>query len=356
MSVYLRKKVNASGTTSLYLDIYNDGKRYKEYLTHLKLLKPTNPIERNNNAEKLKLAKQIRDKKAMELQANEHEIVNYQLNKIELVTYFENYLSKYTKKDKRNIEGVLKRFLLFAKEEGIVLTTMKKLNSGIVSDFADYLKSTCKGEGANSYFARFKKVLNKAVKDGLITKSPADGIVIKKDNSRMKDVLTIEEIQLLANVEIGNSQVKNAFLFCCFTGLRWSDIKQLKWENVDLRNNLLKTIQSKTSKHVEITLNDTALKLLPNKDEKNELVFNLPSTTSTLKHLRKWVLKAGVEKKITWHCARHSFGTNLIIYKNDAMIVSKLMGHSSIAQTQRYVRIANDLKKQATDNLPKINL
>jgi integrase len=356
MSVYLRKKLNNSGSTSLYLDIYNDGKRYKEYLTHLKLLKPTNPVIKNNNTEKLKIARQIRDKKAIELQANEYGIMNYQLNKVEVVSYFENYLYKYTKKDKRNVEGVFKRFLIFVRDEGIVLTTLKKLDSGIVSDFADYLKSTCKGEGANSYFARFKKVLNKAVKDGVILKSPADGILIKKDNSKMKDVLTIEEIQLLANTDIYNKEVKSAFLFCCFTGLRWSDIKVLKWENIDLRNSILKTTQSKTNVVVEVPLNETALNLLPIKKEKEELVFDLPSNTCSLKHLRKWVLNAGIEKKITWHCARHSFGTNLIVYKNDAMIVSRLMGHSSIAQTQRYVRVANDLKKQATDNLPKINL
>jgi integrase len=356
MSVILRKRENKDLTTSLYLDIYHEGKRHFEFLKECKLLRIVNPIDRKTNKEKLALAQQIRDKRSIELQANSENLMTNYSNKIELKAYFENYIGNYTKKDKRNVEGVYKKFLAFAKDERLNITTLKQLNENIAQDFADYLQNVCTGEGASSYFARFKKVLKKAVKDKVILSSPANDVTIKRDESIKKDILTIEEIQVLANTHISNKEVKNAFLFSCVTGLRWVDVKDLKWKHINLDTNVLSKVQAKTDVKVEVTLNITALSLLPIKEGKNDLVFNLPSHTGALKTLRNWLEKAEIDKHITWHCARHSFATNLIYYKTDVLIVSKLLGHNTLKYTQRYTHIANDLKKQATDNLPTINI
>ncbi len=356
MSVTLRERENKDFTTSLYLDIFHNGKRSYEFLTECKLVKVQYPNDRKTNKEKKELAKQIRDKRSIQLQANEDGIIAKHNQQIELKAYFENYINNYSKKDKRNVEGVYRKFLEFAKTENIKITTLKQLNENIVQDFADYLKNECTGEGANSYFARFKKVLKRAVKDKIIFQSPALEITIERNDNFTKDILTIAEIQKLANTEISNLEVKKAFLFSCFTGLRWVDIKALQWKHIDLENNILKLVQAKTDVKVEITLNETALSLLPTKENKNDIVFKLPSHTGALKTLRSWTTKAEIEKHITWHCARHSFATNLIIYEADVTIVSKLLGHNTLKYTQRYTHIANEMKKKATDNLPKINI
>lgn len=356
MSVTLREIENKDLTTSLYLDIYHNGKRYKEFLKQCKLVKVVTPLDRTTNKQKKELAKQIRDKRSIELQANEDGVMANHNNKIELKAYFESYISSYNKKDKRNVEGVYNKFLAFANDEKINITTLKQLTENIVQDFANYLESVCTGEGASSYFARFKKVLRKAVKDKVILHSPASEITIKRDENIKKDILTIEEIQILANTEISNKEVRNAFLFSCVTGLRWVDIKDLQWKHINLDTNVLSKVQAKTDMKVEVTLNNTALSLLPTKEGKNDLIFKLPSHTGALKTLRNWLDKANIEKHITWHCARHSFATNLIYYKTDVLIVSKLLGHNTLKYTQRYTHIANDLKKQATDNLPTINI
>jgi len=374
MSVTLREIENKDLTTSLYLDIYHNGKRYKEFLKECKILRePTKeekiklkkegkeirvltPFDRVANKNKRLLANQIRDKRSIELQANEDGVMANHNNKIELKAYFESYISSYNKKDKRNVEGVYNKFLSFANDEKINITTLKQLTENIVQDFANYLESVCTGEGASSYFARFKKVLRKAVKDKVLLHSPASEITIKRDENIKKDILTIEEIQILANTEISNKEVRNAFLFSCVTGLRWVDIKDLQWKHINLDTNVLSKVQAKTDMKVEVTLNNTALSLLPTKEGKNDLIFKLPSHTGALKTLRNWLDKANIEKHITWHCARHSFATNLIYYKTDVLIVSKLLGHNTLKYTQRYTHIANDLKKQATDNLPTINI
>jgi integrase/recombinase XerD len=142
----------------------------------------------------------------------------------------------------------------------------------------------------------------------------------------------------------------------CFTGLRWVDIKDLQWKHIDLENEVLNKVQAKTDVKVSVTLNTNALSLLPEKGEKNEFVFALPSHTGALKTLKLWLKKAEIDKHITWHCARHSFATNLIVYDTDVLIVSKLLGHNTLKYTQRYTHVANDLKKKATDSLPKINI
>lgn len=355
MSVSLRKKPN-NGTISLYLDIYHNGKRYKEYLKECKQIKVVAPSDRAENRERMKLAKDICVRRALQLQSNDEGIIPNHNKKVELKAYFENYLENYTKKDKRNVQGAYNKFLEFAKEEKLVITSLRQLTENNVQDFADYLKHNCTGEGAHSYFARFKKVLRQAVKDKILLQSPANDVSIEREESFTKDILTINEIQTLASTEISNNEVKKAFLFSCFTGLRWVDIKDLRWKHIDVKENLLNKVQAKTDVKVAVTLNATALSLLPEKGNKEELIFNLPSHTGALKTLAGWLKKAEIEKHITWHCARHSFATNLIIYDTNVLIVSKLLGHNSMKYTQRYTHIANDLKKKATDNLPTINI
>ncbi|MBK7041525.1 MAG: site-specific integrase [Bacteroidetes bacterium] len=355
MSVTIREIENKDFTTSMYLDIYHNGKRYKEFLKECKLVKICTPADRVANKAKRQLANQIRDKRSIQLQSNDEGVIANHQSKIELQAYFENYIQRYTKKDKRNVEGVYNKFLEFAKIEGYKITTLKNLDERTIEAFADYLQHVCTGEGASSYFARFKKVLKQAVKEKIILQSPASEITIVRDESLKRSPNNSGYSKKLANTEITNQVIKKAFLFSCFTGLRWVDIKDLQWKHIDLESEVLNKVQAKTDVKVSVTLNNNALSLLPEKGEKNEFVFALPSHTGALKTLKLWLKKADIDKHITWHCARHSFATNLIVYDTDVLIVSKLLGHNTLKYTQRYTHVANDLKKKATDSLPTIN-
>lgn len=356
MSVTVRKKANKDGTTSLYLDIYQNKKRTKEYLKDCKLIKATNAIERAKNRDTMQLVENIKTKREQQLISHGYDVVASYKNEIDFLLYFENYISKYTKKDKRNMEGACNKFKTFMKLQGINNLTIKQLNEDIVHKFAEYLKSTCEGEGAASYFARFKKMIKQAMREKVILTNPAIDVSIKKDDSLVKDVLTIEEIGILAGKPISNLQVRNAFLFCCFTGLSWIDVKDLKWKHIDLRNTLLNKTRAKTGTETSVSLNKTSLSLLPEQGKQDEYIFDLPSHTGALKTLRNWLKSAEIEKHITWHCARHSFATNLIYYKTDVTIVSKLLGHNSLKYTQRYTHIAEELKRNAVNNLPEITI
>lgn len=355
MGVKLRKRKNADNTTSLILDIYHNGKRSYEFLKHLKLkTKPASPIDRQLNKENLELAESIRNKRAQELVSNGYDVVTSFKSNVDFIEYFENYIKKYTKKDKRNMEGACNRFKDFMKKEGIKSLSMKQLNENIVFKYSEYLSDTSEGEGASSYFKRFKKMIKQAVREKVLLSNPTSDVTIKRDDSLVKDVLTIEEIKILAGTPITNVEVKNAFLLCCFTGLSWIDVKELKWKHINRRNQVLTKVRAKTGTETVVSLNSTALSMLPDAGEQDDLVFTLPSSTGALKSLRNWVKRAELQKHITWHCARHSFATNLIYYKTDVTIVSKLLGHSTLKYTQRYTHIAEELKRNAVNNLPTI--
>ena len=110
MSVQLRKRKNADGTTTLRLDIYHNGLRTMERLTHLKLAKPLNIADRENNKKILQQAEAIRVTRAADLEANDYNMVTDTGKKTVVTVWLQNYVDAYNKKDKRNMQGALNRF------------------------------------------------------------------------------------------------------------------------------------------------------------------------------------------------------------------------------------------------------
>lgn len=105
-------------------------------------------------------------------------------------------------------------------------------------------------------------------------------------------------------------------------------------------------------------LSDTHLKLMgePENGDKNQLIFPLPSHTMCLKALRHWTARAGIEKHITWHCARHSFAVNLLNNGANIKTVASLLGHAGLKHTEKYTRAVDSLKREAIDYLPDISV
>lgn len=351
MSVTLRKRKNSDGTTTLYLDIYNSGARSYEFLKHLKLAKSVNIADRQANKDKLDQAKRIELKRAQELSASDYAMVTDTGKKAVVTTWMQNYVDKYTKKDKRNMQGALNRFkdfLALQKQSGLLFG---RLNELIISEFQDYLRQHSTGEGASSYFNRFKKMVKQAYRQKLIPNNPATEVRTIQGNAKKKDTLTLEELQLLASTPTESEEVKRAFLYSSVTGLRWVDVRALVWQDINISNKYMDVRQSKTDHSVRVNLNATALKLLGQEGDSEDPVFTLPTANGANKTLKAWVNRAGIKKKITWHCARHGYGTNLIFFGADVTTVSSLLGHTSLKHTQRYVKAANELKEKATDKL-----
>lgn len=384
----LKQKVMKNGNLSLYLDYYlgrinvtdeetgevkSKVQRKREFL-HLTLIaSPRTPIERQQNKDTRKLAQKIRFEREQEFKESAY---GYRLPKnrdINFLDYFATYIEGYTKKDIRMVETALHRFQDFLKDTPEYIKYQKRITPQqitreMVETFTEYLQSRGRGEGPKSIYARFKKVVIRATDDGLFVKNPCRGVSIKVDDQQLKkDILSQEEIQQLIACpphEKENVNIRRAFIFCLYTGMRHCDVIDLTFANVDFANRLLKYEQKKTKGHssssgVVVPLNDDLLKFIgtPRQAEnRSELIFPLPSYTMCLKSLKRWVKRAGISKHITWHCGRHSFAVNILNNGANIKTVASLLGHSSLEHTEKYTRAVDDLKQKAIDSLPPLNI
>ena len=178
-----------------------------------------------------------------------------------------------------------------------------------------------------------------------------------------KDVLSMEEMRtLLSTTYTGqNPQTRKAFIFCLYTGIRYCDVIELKYSNVDYSNRLLTFEQTKTKGHssnswVNIPLNDGLLSLIGEKPPKDDYIFHLPSFNMCLKALRHWTGQAGIDKHITFHSLRHTFAVNILNNGANIKTVANLLGHSGLKHTEKYTRAVDSLKEQAINSLPELIL
>jgi integrase/recombinase XerD len=352
MKVTLRSKALKSGKQSLYLDYYSaGGGREYEFLQLYLFKRPKDELERQHNKEIKGIADRIRASREVQLNEEEQGLRSTQKRKINFIEYFENYLAAYPNKDRRIVKYCLQYFKEFTGNKKKVLPA--EITEQVCINFRAHLDQNLNGETPHNYFAKFKKLLRQATREGVFLRNPAEDVQNPRPEGIKKDVLTLDEIKALANAYCGNSEVKRAFLFACFTGLRWVDVEALTWTNIHKTEDglQLKVKQAKTEIDVMVNLNATARKVLGELGKRTDKVFTLPSHTGMLKSLRLWGEKAGINKKITFHVARHSFATNLLLKETDLKTVSTLLGHTTLEHTTKYVRVVNQLKEQAVNKL-----
>jgi len=391
----LGAKLLTDGRDSLFLDyyfgftmVYNNTldkmvpKKQKRreslnlYLWH----NPRTPQQRQENKDTLALANKIRRVKANEiLEPEKKEALQVRKPDINFLDYVQQYIDVYTKSDVRVMQMALNRFksfLIDTPEYSTFAGFIKpnQIDCEMVEAFTEYLQHTSTGEGAKTIYQRFKKVVRYAVANDVMRKNPCinkqgQNITIKVDDGALiKDVLSPEEIKKMVDTHYPkeNLQVRNAFLFSLNTGMRWCDVRDLTFGQFDFANKVFSYNQNKTKGHssksnVSLPLTDTLLSLMgeqPETRDKEDLVFTLPSHTMALKALRRWTKFAGIDKHITFHCARHSFGTNMAstaAQKGFSIrVVQDMLGHSSLRYTERYTRVVDEQKKAAMAELSKM--
>ncbi|EGV29363.1 hypothetical protein HMPREF9431_02115 [Segatella oulorum F0390] len=394
----LEQNVLADGRISLYLEyylgreetpvlddngnpvLYETGKmmgkpkvhikhnRRKENLQLYLIAKPRTPAERQQNKETLELAAKIRAEREQQFKES---MLGYRLKKdrnINFLDYYQAYIDSYTKKDLRMIKIALNRFKDFLKEYYPLYEFSIKpdlITKEMMERFVEYLQSRSVGEGAKSIYQRFKKVVRYAIDHEVMLKDPCKGVVCKVDEQILrKDVLSMDEIRSLiqCHYENENPNVRRAFILCLYCGLRFCDVKDLTYKNIDYTNHLLKFEQNKTKGHsansgVVIPLNDGLLSLIGEAPEDLDYsIFNLPTYESCCKSVKRWVKRAGINKHISWHCARHSFAVNILNNGANIKTVASLLGHSGLKHTEKYTRAVDKLKSEAINSLPELKL
>ena len=383
----LGAKILSDGRESLFLDYYlgyqmawseklgrevAKKNRRREYLSLYLWQAPRTPIERQQNKETLELAKKIRFERGQQLLEQGE---GYRLKKdsnINFLDWMWSYYEAYTKGDKRHIKRAHDVFIDFLNATPEYQKYAKRLkpeqlDKEMIEAFTEYLQHRFRGEGPHTLYARFKKIIAAAVDKDVMRKDPCHGISITIDNGSLKkDVLSMDEIKQLITCHYQGESVniRRAFLFCLRCGLRFCDVKDLTYSNVDFSNRLLKFEQAKTKGHssassVVIPLSDGVLELIGKpsiEGNREDLIFPLPSHTMCLKALRHWCKRAGIEKHITWHCARHSFAVNILNNGANIKTVAALLGHSGLKHTEKYTRAVDALKQEAINSLSALDL
>lgn len=226
-----------------------------------------------------------------------------------------------------------------------------ELNMDFITRYEKYLRSKLVN-GSNTIQKSIKRihvVLNYLVRNKTIEENPIKGFHVKGEASK-RIYITHEELSAfedLKNKPILKDQalqnVYNCFLFSCYTGLRYRDIKDLKHENIihSRDGSHIDIIMQKTKEQVVVPLTPKALDLIKKDRPKNELVFKTYGTQKINSLLRELIAEAKISKHISFHCARHTFATVAVNNSIPIEVVQKLLGHNSIKTTQIYSKIMN---------------
>ena len=360
--VRLRFKELADGNKSIYLDIYRDGKRKYEFLK-LYLIPATNPLQKQMNADTLKAANAIKAQRIIELANDEAGIKNSQRGKMLFVDWLNDYKTMKADKSKGLLYQIdeCKRIVIGYSGEK---TRLRDVDVEYCRGFINYLTNihtTSTGKhfekvSAQNIYRIFSRALNAAVKRDIIAVNPCSKL---DDNDKIdvppsqRTYLTIDEVKTLIDTPCRNEEIKRAYLFSAFCGLRISDVCRLRWSNivVDNGNTKVELIQKKTGNPLYQPLSQQALRWLPERGDKadSEAIFTLPTECPINDTLKEWAAMAGITKKVTFHTSRHTFATMMLTLGADLYTTSKLLGHSDVKTTQIYAKIVDKKKEDAVN-------
>lgn len=380
--IKLRFKQLKDGNQSIYLDCYVNGIREYKFLNLY--LRPDNSRENKMwNKEQLRLANAIKAQYIIDIQNGEFGFKDRnRTRKLSFLTYCEDLAAEYEANSQTScavlMRSAVKRMTAY-KGKNI---TFNHIDKEFLIGFIEYLNSDIRDFDKESkdkkrkpkplsevykeaLFARIMVALNKAERDGIIVKNPGKDIDRKlKPHAEQKSrcYLTLDEIQKIIDTEYKpDNDIKPAFLFCCFSGLRYSDVQKLTWGEITVSPEgyaQIETNMQKTGKDITIPLSDNALKWLPERTDQtsaSRIFYKLPDqVTNADVRLRTIIKKAGITKHVTFHVARHTFATLTLTYGADLYTVSKLLDHSNIRTTQIYAKIVDESKRKAVNLIPKL--
>ena len=382
--VRIRFKQLSNGNQSIYLEYYTGdvirkenyvgGKRKYEFLK-LYLIPERTREDKAKNEAMLALTKAIQSRRIVEVQNDAHGFQNTNKSRVNLLDYLENIGKQSAEQGSRNyartVLNTVRALRLFRGD----YIAFRDVDKEFLSEFTDYLRQMPKaskygvlktgGRLSNnsvvSYYGTLRTAINRAYKEGIITVNPTKEFdfasKVRQEPSR-REYLTLDELKTLINTECRHEIVKRAFLFSCLCGLRVSDIRKLRWCDLQRSSGRVRieiTMQ-KTKEPLYLPISDEALKWLPERGEANGSDFIFPLThegtvNDTLQH---WAKVAGITKHISFHVSRHTHATMMLTLGADLYTVSKLLGHKNIATTQIYAKIVDKKKEEAIGLIPNL--
>jgi integrase len=351
MKIKLSPRKLPSGDTSYYLIANHKGKRIREKLGDIIVTDPT-PLQKLQNKENLETIDKLFTRRKAELQEKSYTMHITDRGSEDFKSYFLTYTNKYTNKDQKVTWSCYLKFLDFLTEEKIKQLTSREVTKLLCEDFAKYLKNNMNGETPKNYFTKFRAMLSRAWEEKIVHVHSRD-LKVKFQYDRYairKEILSKEDILNLYSHHLPEKDIERAFIFCLNTSMDLATVQSIRWKNI--KNKTIIFDRTKTVKQNNIPINDIALKAIGTRRPPDEFVFNLPSSWyGNVKVLRKWCTRAGINRNITWHSARHSFAT-LMIQIADFRTTAEFLGQSDPKTTMKYLHANDKLKVAAVNLLP----
>ena len=284
-------------------------------------------------------------------------------NFYDLASNYIKYNKQLSKESRRTYNSQLTKINQFQNIKTLSINEVNNLDfiqeykNYMIEDLDNKINTIAKSLGF------IKSVINYGIRQELIQSNVFSKIQIKKELGK-REYLTSPELRILEDYyhsnSINNSErnILSYYLFCCYTGLRFMDIKKLCWKDI-IDNKTTnyqtgkvenwKTIEIKMHKTqigVTIPLNKKALEYLPvrkNKEETDD-IFRVISGQKTNEYLRKALEKAKIKKSssMSFHTSRHTFATYALVCGMPIKFISKLLGHTDIKTTQIYTKVNKD--------------
>jgi len=348
MGVTLRKRRIAHGRQSFYLDIYYSQGNRKTVPLEIYL----EPGHSEENRRKQRLAQAICRQAQEDFEHQLHNYIPPQRRKADFLVFFDSIIE--TRRGS-TADGYRRARKHVEKFTGSTSVPFSALTPEWVRGFRQYLLADAglHQNSARMYFDKVKAVVKEAVEANILHKSPfrrKDSIPQLESETTFA---TREELEALAKTRCSDPEVKRAYFFSVATGLRKIDIRQL--DRSQIRGNRIAKRIEKTDNFTYKPLSTMARALLGELPEEGPL-FNLPYASRLDYIMRKWVKDAGIARRLTFHSARHTFATQLLEAGADLVTVSRLLDHTDIKNTQRYLHVVDSRKAAAINALPHFDV
>ena len=363
-TVTLRTRPLKHGMLSFYLDYY-PGYRDQETMKTIRheglniyiYANPKNERERNFNATMSEKAEAIRCRRFESIVNDRYDFFDRHKLKADFLEYYRKQLRKHDQK----WEFVYHHFYNFVHGK----CTFEEIDIDLCNKFREYLLNAkqlrrdgrISKNSASGYWSTFWVLLKILYCNRLIKTNINDFLDKIETEDTPKDYLSVEELYKLAETPCKKPILKTAALFSCLTSLRISDILSLQWhEIVDFAagGKCVHTITQKTKTEDIIPISDEALQLIGYSPEKTGLVFKGLKRSWTQHPMKEWIREAGITKNITFHSYRRTYATLQGAAGTDIRTIQSNMAHKSITTTQRYMKVVDSNKREASNRISLI--
>ena len=351
--IRLRSRLLKNGSSSLYLDCYCKGKRFYEYL-HLYLIPNGAPNARVRNQETMRLAEAIKAKRIIDLQLNTNKFPVKKDTKLSVILeHFLEYKKQIVSQGSFTTYEIRCKLLLsFPPAKNADLTD---IDEKWIDKFKSFLVGKKYSDNYITVMLKHIKCLLKfSFENDYIDYLPAKNYRFGRLIQTPRTYLTIEELRRLVQTPDKHTTMRRAFLFACFTGLRFSDVRNLTWGDIETNAKYTRIVfrQKKTRNLEYLDIAPQAVEYLGERGEADAKVFEGIYHSNHSYIFDKWTERAGIKKHISFHSARHTFAIMMVELGIDLFVVSKLLGHKNINTTQIYAKILDKSKQQAIDKIP----